>query len=132
VTPAEIDKFAWAAATDRSCMMSFDAFISYPHQDKAVADAACATLEAAGIRCWIAPRDVEPGAEWAGAIVDAIDHCRVMVLIFSSSANQSKQIRREVQRAFDREVPVIPLRIENVAPENRWRISWGRCTGSTR
>ncbi len=96
--------------------MAFDVFISYPHQDKATADAACASLEAAGIRCWIAPRDVAPGADWAASIVDAIDHCRAMVLIFSSSANGSRQIQREVQHAFEQEVPVIPLRIENVAP----------------
>jgi TIR domain len=96
--------------------MSFDVFISYPHQDKATADAACAALEADGIRCWIAPRDVSPGTEWAAAVVDAIDRCRVMVLIFSSSANESKQIYREVQRAFDHEKPVVPLRVENVTP----------------
>jgi formylglycine-generating enzyme required for sulfatase activity len=97
--------------------MNFDAFISYANQDKAVADAACAKLEADGIRCWIAPRDVPPGAQWAAAIVDAIDHCCAMVLIFSSSANGSNQIHREVQRAFEREVPVVPFRIENVVPE---------------
>jgi hypothetical protein len=98
-------------------MMKFDAFISYPHQNKAVADAACAMVEAAGIRCWSAPRDVDPGDEWAEAIVNAIDHCTVMILIFSSHANQSKQVRREVQRAFDRDVPVVPFRVENVMPE---------------
>jgi TPR repeat protein len=97
--------------------MAFDVFISYPHQDKATADAACAALEAAKIRCWIAPRDVPPGAEWAEAIVAAIDECRAMVLIFSSSTNRSKQIHREVQRAFDQEKPVVPFRIENVTPE---------------
>jgi hypothetical protein len=53
-------------------MMEFDVFISYPHQDKATADAACATLEAAGVRCWIAPRDVTPGMDWSECIVDAI------------------------------------------------------------
>jgi hypothetical protein len=98
-------------------MMNFDVFISYPHQDKATADAACAALEAEGIRCWIAPRDVAAGAEWASSLIEAIDTCRVMVLIFSASANNSKQIRREVQRAFEREVPVVPFRIENVVPE---------------
>jgi hypothetical protein len=41
-----------------------------------------------------------------------------MVLIFSSGANQSKQVYREVQRAFDKEVPVVPFRIENVTPEH--------------
>jgi succinate dehydrogenase hydrophobic anchor subunit len=106
-------------ARHRLClhMIEFDVFISYPHQNKPEADAACGALEAAGVRCWIAPRDIDPGAEWASAIVEALDHCRVMILIFSSHANQSKQIRREVQRAFDREVPVVPLRVEDVVPE---------------
>ena len=97
--------------------MSVDVFISYSHQDKSIADAACATLEASEIRCWIAPRDVAPGAEWAGSIVEAIDGCRVLVLIFSAHANQSKQILREVQHAFEREVPVVPFRVENITPE---------------
>ena len=90
--------------------MPFDVFISHSQQDKAAADAACSALEAAGIRCWIAPRDVPPGAAWPAAIIDAIDHCRAMVLIFSSGANQSKQVYREVQRAFDKEVPVVGRR----------------------
>jgi hypothetical protein len=105
--------------------MAFDVFISYPHQDKATADAACAKLEAEGIRCWIAPRDVPPGAEWAGAIVEAIDNCSAMVLIFSSSANGSKQIHREVQQAFDGEKSVVPFRIENVTPEKALRYYMG-------
>jgi len=96
--------------------MAFDAFISYAHKDKAIADAACAALEAAGTRCWIAPRDVAPGTQWAAAIVDAIDHCRVIVLIFSSEANLSSQIHREVERAVSKGIPIIPLRIEEVQP----------------
>ena len=96
--------------------MAFDAFISYSHVDKATADAACSALEAAGIRCWIAPRDIVPGREWGAAIVEAIDHCRVMVLIFSSSANESRQIYREVERAISNGVPVVPMRIEDVRP----------------
>jgi len=96
--------------------MAHDAFISYAHSDKAVADAACAMLEGAGIRCWIAPRDVPPGAQWAAAIVGAIEHCRVMVLIFSSEANLSVQIQREVERAVSKGIPLIPLRIEEVKP----------------
>jgi formylglycine-generating enzyme required for sulfatase activity len=105
--------------------MTFDAFISYPHQDKAAADAACAKLEAEGIRCWIAPRDIAPSADWAASIIDAIDGCRVMVLIFSSSANRSKQVHREVQQAFDVEKPVVPFRIEGVGPEGTLRYYMG-------
>jgi TIR domain len=96
--------------------MTHDVFISYPHQNKTVADAACAKLEAAGIRCWIAPRDIAPSAEWAASIVEGIDLCRVMVLIFSAHANASKQVHREVQHAFDGEKPVVPFRLEDVPP----------------
>jgi hypothetical protein len=39
-----------------------------------------------------------------------------MVLIFSSSANGSVQIKREVNQAIEKEVPVIPFRIEDVPP----------------
>jgi hypothetical protein len=97
-------------------MMTFDVFISYSKHDKAVADAACTALEAARIRCWIAPRDIVPGEDWGASIVDAIDSCRAMVLIFSGHANESPQIRNEVTRAVSKSVPIIPLRIENIEP----------------
>ena len=103
--------------------MAFDAFISYSSKDKTAADAACAVLERAGIRCWIAPRDIRPGGEYGAAIIDAIDQCRAMVLIFSSSANASHQISREIERAVAKSVPIVPVRIENMAPTNPWNIS---------
>jgi TIR domain len=96
--------------------MKFDVFISYSSHDKAAADATCAALEQAGIRCWIAPRDIMPGSDWGGALMDALESCRAMVLIFSSNANSSPQIRREVERVVGRGIPVIPVRIEDTAP----------------
>jgi hypothetical protein len=96
--------------------MAFDVFISYSTKDKTTADATCAALEDAGIRCWIAPRDVHAGIEYAGAIVEAIDSCRLMVLIFSSSANSSQQIQREIERAARRGIHIVPMRIDEVVP----------------
>jgi hypothetical protein len=100
----------------RTACMAHDVYISYSHVDKAAADAACATLERAGIRCWIAPRDISPGDEWSAAIIKAIDQGRAMVLIFSQNANNSRQIRREVERAITVGIPLIPVRIEDVVP----------------
>jgi hypothetical protein len=97
-------------------MMAFDAFISHSSKDKAVADATCAALEAAGIRCWIAPRDVIPGHSYGEDLIDALDACRVMVLVFSASSNASPQIAREVERCVSRGVTIVPLRIEDVIP----------------
>jgi len=100
----------------RTARMAHDVYISYSHIDKAAADAACATLERAGVRCWIAPRDITPGDEWSAAIIKAIDQCRAMVLIFSQNANSSRQIRREVERAITVGIPLVPVRIEDVVP----------------
>ena len=96
--------------------MAHDVFISHSSKDKTTADTVCAVLEAKGIRCWVAPRDIRPGEDWGEAIINALHGCRVMVLIFSQHANQSPQIKREVNRAVDRAIPIIPFRIENVMP----------------
>ncbi|MDQ6892666.1 MAG: TIR domain-containing protein [Acidobacteriota bacterium] len=94
--------------------MAHDVFISYSTADKPVADVVCAGLEQRGFSCWVAPRDIVPGLDWGAAIIDAINDAKVMVLIFSSSANTSKQIKREVERAVSKGVTLIPLRIEDV------------------
>ena len=96
--------------------MAHDVFISYSSKDKAVADAVCARLEARGIRCWIAPRDVAPGADWDEMNVRAIAESRVMVLVFSARANESQQVRRKVNLAVERGIAVAPFRIEDVTP----------------
>jgi len=96
--------------------LAHDVFISHSSSDKAIADAVCARLEARGIRCWIAPRDVQPGRPYGEAIIDGIHNCRIMVLLLSSSANNSIHIAKEVERAVSHGATVIPLRIEAVMP----------------
>jgi hypothetical protein len=91
----------------------FDVFISYSSQNKLEAVAVCARLEGSGIRCWIAPRDILPGSEWGEAIIHGLEQSHMMVLIFSEHANGSPQVRREVERAVAKEVPIIPFRIQN-------------------
>ena len=96
--------------------MDYDVFVSYSMKDKAVGDAVCATLESKRIRCWIAPRDIVPGQEWGEAIVNAIRGAKVMVLVFSRNANESVQVRREVERAVHHSLIIIPFRIEDIEP----------------
>jgi TIR domain-containing protein len=75
-----------------------------------------ARLEAESIRCWVAPRDVIPGADWGESIIDAIESSRIMILVFSCNANVSRQIKREVERADDKGVYIIPFRIDDIEP----------------
>lgn len=96
--------------------MAHDVFISHSAKDKAIADAACEFLEAKAISCWIAPRDIAGGMEWAGAIVDAIDKSKALILILTSESNESPQVLREAQRAASKKIPIVPLIIEQVTP----------------
>lgn len=93
-----------------------DIFVSYSQTDRACAQELVEILEAQGLKCWIAPRDISPSADWAAEIIDAISAARVMLLVFSASSNQSPQVRREVERAVHKGVTVLPFRIENVVP----------------
>jgi Leucine-rich repeat (LRR) protein len=94
----------------------FDVFLSYSARDKPVADAACAVLEQGGVRCWIAPRNLTPGKDWSAGIIEGLDQSRLMVLVFSAHANRSPQVLREVERAVNRGIPILPFRIEDVKP----------------
>ncbi|WP_179468215.1 TIR domain-containing protein [Mycolicibacterium vinylchloridicum] len=49
--------------------MAHDVFISHSSLDEPAADAVCAELEARGIRCWTAPRDIRPPEELARIVV---------------------------------------------------------------
>src|SRR6266404_6853907 len=91
-------------------------FISHLSKDRATADAICAHLESAGINCWIAPRDIEPGATWTKGIMQGLDACRVLILVFSEYANDSDHVEREVAKAFSSGLAVIPFRIKDVLP----------------
>jgi len=72
-------------------------FISYASHDTAVAQKVCAALEAEGLPCWIAPRDVVPGTLYADGIVHAIDESSILVLILSQQAIASAHVGREIE-----------------------------------
>src|ERR1700686_4947645 len=96
--------------------MPQDVFISHPTQDQGTPAEVCALLEARGIHCWIAPRDVAPGAQWDDAIVDAIGSARTFLLILSAKANESPYVKNEVNHAFDARKTIFTFRVEDVVP----------------
>src|ERR1039458_4828271 len=100
-------------------------FISYTAQDVAVAEKVCSALEAAGLRCWIAPRDVRAGEPYAAAIVEAINSCRMLVLVLTQSAIDSPHVLREVERASSKKRSVLSIRLDaaNLPPELEYFLS---------
>src|SRR5262245_56599376 len=91
-------------------------FISHSSLDKATADTVCRFLEAQGIPCWLAPRNVAPGAKYGAAIVHAIEDALAIVFIFSEHSNASEQVMTEIKRAVSKQKPIFPLKISPIMP----------------
>ena len=89
-----------------------DVFISHSSKDKEIADKVCAALEAKGLKCWIAPRDIVPGSEWAVAISNAIAEIKAMVVIYSENSQQSTQVPKEIALAEKRGKCILPYKID--------------------
>jgi TolB-like protein/lipopolysaccharide biosynthesis regulator YciM len=89
-----------------------DVFVSYASTDAAVAKSIVADLEKQGVRCWLAPRDVRPGTEYADAIVAAINDAKAIVLVLSGSAVASSHVGREIERAASKHKQIIAFRID--------------------
>ena len=94
--------------------MSHNIFVSYSHADRAAADAVVAALETVGLTCWYAPRDILPGRDWPEEITRAIRASRVMLLLISRGATTSQQIQRELGIAAQRNLRILPVRLESV------------------
>jgi hypothetical protein len=91
-------------------------FISHSSQDHEVAVRVCEALEQRRLGCWLASRDVSPGENFQEAIVRAICAVRAMVLVFTGSANNSDEIKKEIALASHYHLAVIPVRVEDVMP----------------
>jgi TPR repeat protein len=97
--------------------MTASIFISYASKDRAAAHTICEALEHRGFDCWIADRDIGPGENFQVSIVHAIRSAKVMILVFSANAANSEEIKKEVVLAGQSRLVVIPVRVEDVTPD---------------
>jgi TIR domain len=93
-------------------------FISYSSADQRIAETICDAVQSRGHQCWIACRNVGPGENFQEAIVKAIRSAKLMILVFSGNANNSDEIKKEVVLAGRHRLTVVPVRVENVAPND--------------
>ncbi len=89
-------------------------FISHSSKDAEIANQICEFLEGKGKKCFLAPRDIRPGKEYAEEIVNGIDSSSAMILVMSENSNHSPHVLREVERAVSKAVPILAYKIEDV------------------
>jgi hypothetical protein len=96
--------------------MEHAVFISHALKDKSIADAICAKLEAAEIKCWMAARDIVADEDWTAATRNAIASSRVIVLVLSENANAAPHIERELAHAFYARRTILTFRLAGTIP----------------
>ncbi len=89
-------------------------FISHSSTDAAIAQDICNILEASGVQCFLAPRDIRSGYEYASELLYGLDRSDVFLLLLSNKANQSPHVLREVERAVSNATPIIVYKLEDV------------------
>lgn len=94
----------------------YDLFISYATENSDIANYIVEKIEKRGFRCFIAPRDIKTGAEYAVEIVGGISNSQAVLLVFSSESDKSHYVLREINSAVSRNKTIIPIRIEDFLP----------------
>jgi hypothetical protein len=85
------------------------AFISYARQDQDFALRLASSLKERGVPIWLDQWDISAGADWDQAIDRALSECGKLVVILSDAAVSSKQVRGEIQAAFDNNKTIVPV-----------------------
>ncbi len=102
-----------------------DVFISHSSNDRDLAQYFCNLLEGDGLPCWIAPRDIPVGKNWAGSIEKGIEACSVVAFLVSEASVASEEVANEIHLAMDLKKWVIQIRLEDTALPTgmRYRLS---------
>lgn len=96
--------------------MAGHVFISHGSENSDEANALCAFIEARGVKCWIAPRDVRPGIDYSVELQTAIEAAAAFVVLVTDMANKSPYVRAETEMAFSCHKPIFPVRQADIKP----------------
>lgn len=86
-------------------------FISYSSQDADRANEIVKALEDRDVQCWIAPRNIETGSDYATDIPKGIKECPCFLLVFSQNSQKSPFVKKELSRAIKQNKRILPLMI---------------------
>lgn len=93
-----------------------DIFFSY-HMNSCstIVEELAKTLEEFNLTAWYAQREVKRAQNYADLIPNAIDQCKLFVLILNQFSGKSYQIKREINIAMDKAKPILILNLDNTS-----------------
>lgn len=91
-------------------------FVSHASADAAWANSAVSELERRGLTCWIAPRNIPPGAVYQQSLWDALQASSAVLFVHSSQSSGSAHVLRELEVGTRFGVPIVPVQIDQFTP----------------
>lgn len=100
-------------------------FISHASIDVRAATALVEALEKRGFSCWIAPRDIPDGADWAECIMRGINGCEMVVVVVSERTAASVYVGNELSIAVEKRKRLCCVRIDDAPLADRLALRIG-------
>ncbi len=100
-------------------------FISYSSKNEDIANTFRKILDKNGIPSWMAPMDIPVGSSYMEMIDRAISGCSCLLLLLTDSAQQSQWIEKEVVSAIDSKKVIIPVQLEDLVLNHRFKFALG-------
>lgn len=86
-----------------------DIVIAYTKEQKSIAKKLSSKLEGAGYSCWVEPRDLKAGEKKEEAYKQAVENCKLVVLVYSDNSNKSEDLMTFTDIIFDYDVSIVPF-----------------------
>ena len=88
-----------------------DVFISYRRCNAELVEPVEEELNQRGISYFIDTKYIDSGMDYSETIARAIKKCKILLVVWTQEADQSKHMLREIEMAFDLHKKVIPYKI---------------------
>ena len=91
-----------------------EVFVSYARTDKERVLELAGKLRAAGVSLWLDTSGIDAATLWGEQIVNALESSKVLLLMLTESAVESKNVAREVMLVSERNGNILPVHLEPI------------------
>ncbi len=92
--------------------MSAEVFVSYSSQDHAQVSKIIERLRKVGVSVWMDEGGIDAATLWSEAIVEAINDCKVLIMMVSRHSTDSANVVKEVMLASESSKTILPVYLE--------------------
>ncbi len=88
-----------------------EVFISYSSKQMKIAHDICRGIRESGTECWIAPESIPEGSSYQEMIPNAISSAKIIVLILTPDAVNSRWVQKEIGSAIGARKIILPYQL---------------------